>query len=233
VVIIGAGKTPPHFFRGMTDVTALPKKMTTIESLIDDHHAAQPNGLRLHLGASGLGHKCDRWIWLSFRWAIQEQFPGRILRLFRRGHNEEATIVADLEAIGIKISKTGDDQMFLDFGSHVGGSLDGIIESGVLGAEKTRHIAEFKTHGLKSFTDLEKNGVQKSKPMHWAQMQIYMAGMEIDRALYVAVCKDNDRLYTERVEYDEAAALALIDRGRRIALAERMPPPLSTDPSMV
>ena len=212
-------------------MTAIPKKMTTIESLIDDHHAAQPNGLRLHLGASGLGHKCDRWIWLSFRWAIQEQFPGRILRLFRRGHNEEATIVADLEAIGIKISKTGDDQMFLDFGSHVGGSLDGIIESGVLGAEKTRHIAEFKTHGLKSFTDLEKNGVQKSKPMHWAQMQIYMAGMEIDRALYVAVCKDNDRLYTERVEYDEAAALALIDRGRRIALAERMPPPLSTDPS--
>jgi hypothetical protein len=100
-------------------MTALPKKMTTIESLIDDHHAAQPNGLRLHLGASGLGHKCDRWIWLSFRWAIQEQFPGRILRLFRRGHNEEATIVADLEAIGIKISKTGDDQMFLDFGSHV------------------------------------------------------------------------------------------------------------------
>jgi hypothetical protein len=51
---------------------------------------------------------------------------------------------------------------------------------------------------------LEKKGVKVSKPMHWAQMQVYMLGTKIERALYVAVCKDDDRIYTERVKYDRS-----------------------------
>jgi len=78
---------------------------------------------------------------------------------------------------------------------------------------------------------VEEKGVEKSKPEHYAQMQVYMHGTGIDRALYVAVCKDNDRLYTERVRYDKELAEKLVARGKRIALSERMPPPISTDPS--
>jgi hypothetical protein len=113
----------------------------------------------------------------------------------------------------------------------MGGSVDGIIEGGVPGAEKARHIAEFKTHAKKSFVDMEKKGVKASKPMHWAQMQIYMAGTRIKRALYLAVCKDDDKIYTERVKYDKDAAQTLLARGKRITLADRMPDPLSTNAS--
>ncbi len=212
-------------------MTAIPPPTHTISSMIDAHHADRRDEPRLHLGGSMLGHPCDRWLWLSFRWAVREKFPGRILRLFRRGNNEEDIITADLKAIGIDIRSTGIDQVFLNMGSHVGGSVDGIIESGVPGAEKTRHIAEFKTHALKSFNDLEKKGVKDSKPMHWAQMQVYMLGTKIKRALYVAVCKNDDRLYTERVRFDKEAAENLLNRGRRIATTERIPAPISTDPS--
>ena len=215
-----------HFY-----MTAIPPPIHTIANLIDEHHAAQPDEPRLHLGGSVLGHPCERWLWLSFRWAVREKFPGRIRRLFRRGNNEEDIITDDLKAIGIDINSTGDQQRFIKFGSHVGGSVDGIIESGVPGAEKTRHIAEYKTHAKKSFEDLEKKGVQASKPMHWAQMQVYMLGTKIERALYVAVCKNDDRLYTERVKYDAEAAKNLLDRGRRIATTERIPAPISTDAS--
>ena len=104
-------------------------------------------------------------------------------------------------------------------------------ERGVPGAEKTRHVAEFKTHNAKSFADLVKNGVEKSKPEHFAQMQVYMLGTEIDRALYVAVCKDNDEIYTERVELNREFAEKAVERGKRIALADRMPEPISADPS--
>jgi hypothetical protein len=38
-------------------------------------------------------------------------------------------------------------------------------------------------------------------------------------------------MYTERVSYQLGIAEKLIERGQRIALSERMPPPLSTDPS--
>lgn len=209
----------------------IPKPMNTIVASIDEHHAAQPDEPRLHLGASSLGHRCDRWVWLSFRWAVREQISGRIRRLFRRGQNEESTVVADLKAIGIDVRNTGDNQKVIDFGSHVGGSMDGIIESGLPGASKTRHVLEIKTHNKKSFDDLDKRGVKESKPIHWAQVQLYMLGAKIERALYVAVCKDDDRIYTERVKFDKQAAQNLLARGQRLATTERIPPPLSTDPS--
>jgi hypothetical protein len=119
----------------------------------------------------------------------------------------------------------------VDFGSHVSGSLDAIIDSGVPEAPRSKHIAEFKTASRKAFDDLVKQGVEKSKPEHYVQMQVYMSGTKIDRALYLTVCKDDDRIHTERIKYDKAVATKAIERGKRIALADRMPEPISSDPS--
>lgn len=207
----------------------LPEPIYTIGNLIDKWHEEHAEPPRPHMGASQLGHPCDRWLWLSFRWAVQPKFPGRILRLFRRGHREEETIVQDLRNIGIDIRHTTDAQSRVDFGAHVSGSLDGIIESGVPEAPKKRHIAEFKTHSRNSFMKLANDGVEKAKPEHYTQMQVYMHGTGIDRALYVAICKDDDRIYTERVKYDKAVAEKAIARGKRIALSDRMPEPVSND----
>jgi hypothetical protein len=206
----------------------IPKRLNDIGALIDRAHESRKERPRGHLGCSGLGHDCERWIWLSFRWAVRKPFSGRILRLFRRGHLEEAQIIQDLKMIGIKI---GGDQTRVDFGCHISGSVDGIIESGVPQAPNKQHVAEFKTHSKKSFDDLVKNGVEKSKPIHYAQMQLYMYGLDIDRALYVAICKDDDTYYIERVKLDDKAAQKLLDKGKRLALEERLPPPISTDPS--
>ena len=206
----------------------IPKRLNDIGALIDRAHESVKQKPRAHLGASGLGHHCERWIWLSFRWAVLSEFPGRVLRLFRRGQLEEEQIIGDLRRIGIKI---GGDQTRVDFGCHVSGSVDGIIESGVPQAPNKRHVAEFKTHSKKSFDDVVKNGVEKSKPMHYAQMQLYMFGLNIDRALYVAVCKDDDTYYTERVKLNKEFAEKLVKKGHRLATEDRLPPPVSTDPS--
>lgn len=206
----------------------IPESEHSIAALIDKAHEERAEEPRAHLGGSVLGHPCDRWLWLSFRWAVQPTFTGRVLRLFRRGLNEEDTIMSDLRAIGIDVRSS---QERVTFGSHVGGSVDAIIESGVPGATKSRHIGEFKTHNKKSFDALVKDGVEKSKPEHFVQMQVYMAGSKIDRALYVAVCKDDDRIHTERIHFDKVVAEKAITRGQRIALADRMPEPLSADPS--
>ena len=206
----------------------------TIQSLIDKWWEDHRESPRPHMGASLLGHPCERWLWLSFRWAVQEKFSGRMLRLFDRGRREEESIVLNLRRIGIVIHNTcldDEGQCHVDFGSHVAGSVDGIIESGVPVAPKARHIAEFKTHSLKSFNELKRLGVFEAKRRHWCQMQVYMAGTRIDRALYVAVCKDNDEMYTERIHYNPQAAQEIIERGKRIALSDRLPPPLSTDPT--
>ena len=197
---------------------------------INQWHESQQEPPRPHMGCSLIGTSCERWLWLSFRWAVIEPFQGRILRLFRRGQNEEETVVQDLESIGCVIEYTGDNQRRISFGSHVSGSLDGIIRSGLPTAPKTEHLLEIKTHGLKSFQQLKKHGVEKSKHQHYVQMQLYMKAEGLTRALYYAVCKDNDEIYTERIKYDNATALKYLDRGIHTALTDRMPPPLSTKP---
>lgn len=208
----------------------IPAPLNTTTAAIDAHHESLSDEPRPHMGASMLGHVCDRWLWLSFRWAVRERFPGRIRRLFRRGQNEEATIIADLKAIGCVLREPPPgEQHRVSLGGHVSGSIDAVIEYGLPESPHKPHIAEFKTHSKKSFDLLDRDGVEKAKPMHYVQMQTYMHGTGIDRALYVAVCKDDDRLHTERVRYDEATATKAIARGKRLAIMDEQPPPLSTD----
>jgi len=224
--------TPPQTELNKGEDMEIPQPENTIANLIDKHHEAQASleMPRPHMGCSIVGHPCDRWLWLNFRFAVKPSFPGRVLRMFRRGRNEEATIIDDLRAIGIKV-RALEAQMRVEFGSHLSGSIDAILDAGVPGAVKTKHIAEFKTHSAKSFADVVKQGVEKSKPEHYIQCQLYMAGTGIYRALYVAVNKDDDSIYTERLVYDKIIANKYIARGQRIALADRMPEPVSTDPS--
>lgn len=197
---------------------------------INAWHQSQQEPPRPHMGCSLIGHSCERWLWLSFRWAVIEDFNGQLLRLFRRGQNEEETVVADLRAIGCVIDYTGDNQKRVSFGSHVSGSLDGIIRSGLPTAPKTEHLLEIKTHNLKSFGVLKNQGVQKAKPQHYVQMQLYMLATGLQRALYYAVCKDNDEIYTERVRFDRETAEKYLDIGKRTALSQLIPAPLSTRP---
>ena len=202
------------------------KQDFTISGAVDSAHESRQERPRPHLGASMLGHHCDRWLWYSFRWSVREAFPGRILRLFRRGHMEEATAVQDLQAIGCTITHTGEGQSRVDFGGHVSGSMDGIIQSGLPGYENDQLVLEIKTHSAKSFAALARDGVAKSKPQHWSQMQAYMLGTGLKLALYYAVCKDTDELYTEIVAFDQQAAQDAVERGHRIALSDRMPEPM-------
>lgn len=181
---------------------------------------------RQHMGASLLGHECDRYLWLKFRWAVDENFSGRLLRIFRRGHLEEPLVIADLQAAGVDVVEYGDDQVFLDFGSHVGGSRDGLILSGVPEAPNKKHVLEIKTHNEKSFKEAQNNGVKKSHFKHWVQMQCYMYGSGVDRALYYAVNKNDDRIYLERVKLDTEAAEKFLKRGKEIATADKMPEPI-------
>jgi len=211
-------------------MTAIPEDKHGTAALINASHEAAQEPPRPHMGCSLIGDPCERKLWLSFRWAVVERFDGRILRLFWRGQHEESFVLADLERIGVKL-KPSATQHRVDFGKHVSGSLDGIILSGVPEAPKSAHVLEVKTHSAKSFSALKKDGVEKSKPLHFVQMQAYMHGTGIDRALYVAVNKDNDELHVERLHYQADVATYYIERAQRIALSDRMPPPLSTDPS--
>lgn len=199
-----------------------------IDKWHEDHVDDRP---RPYMGISMLGHECPRYLWLKFRWAVREKFSGRMLRLFRRGQLEEEQFTEDLKRIGCVVSYTGKNQLTVSFGGWVKGHPDGLIESGLPEAPKTPHIVEFKTHNNKSFEELKKKGVKEAKYMHWTQCQVYMLGRKLDRALYLAVNKDTDELYAERVKLERAEAQDIVRRGEDIAVDPFLPLPLSQDPS--
>lgn len=217
-------------------MAAIPEVDDDLVSLIDravvDNHAETP---RPHLGASQIGKSCDRALWYGFRWAHIVPHSGRMLRLFNRGHEEEARFDRWLTLAGVNVhtldDATGQQYQFSDSGTggHFGGSMDGIAD-GIPEAPKTRHVLEFKTHSDKSFNTLVKSGVHKAKPEHYAQMQVYMHWSGLQRALYLAVNKNDDSLYAERVAYDSEVALRLLGRAKRIITAQEPPAKLSETP---
>jgi CRISPR/Cas system-associated exonuclease Cas4 (RecB family) len=210
----------------------VPASQHTTGEAIVKWRAREKQEHREHLGASLIGHACDRHIWLSFRWAMTPSWDGRMLRLFDRGKREEAVVAEELRGIGVDLhTHDGDKQIECrDESGHFGGSVDG-IGRGFPEAPKTWAILEVKTHSAKSFTDLKKVGVAESKPQHYAQMQSYMGLLKLERAMYLAVNKDNDELYTEWVHFDEDAFKAMQERARRIIDSKTPPAKLSEDPA--
>ncbi|NBS94784.1 MAG: oxidoreductase [Betaproteobacteria bacterium] len=206
----------------------------TREAIFSGYEADASDGFRSHLGASIIGKECERALWYDFRWVTRSQFSGRVLRLFETGQLEESRLVRNLRRTGATVlevdPQTGRQFRVVAHGGHFGGSLDGIAIN-LLEAPKSWHVLEFKTHANKSFTDLVAKKVRESKPQHFAQMQIYMALMAIDRAMYLAVNKDTDDLYVERVEADPKVASSLLAKAHRIIFAAAPPPRISDDPA--
>jgi hypothetical protein len=212
----------------------LPESKHTTANAIVRWYEAKPQEHRPHMGASLIGHQCQRFVWLTFRWALQPEFAGRILRLFDTGQREEARLIEELRGIGAEVwdkdPESGDQFRVSACGGHFGGSLDGIAK-GLPEAPQTAAVLEFKTHNDKSFNELEKSKVKSSKPQHFDQMTIYMGLMDLTRALYMGVNKNTDAVYTEWVEFDKGHFNNLMERAQRLIDQVTSPEPLSHDPS--
>lgn len=190
---------------------------SVLEGSRDDH--------RNHLGGSIIGDECERKLWYVFRWAMKPQFPSRILRLFARGQREEDVFNDLLRKSGVTVwdvdADTNQQFSVSEVGGHFGGSLDGFL-MGVPERPKEPMVSEQKTHGDKSFKDLQRRGVEVSKPIHWAQMQIYMfLTQDVSAALYQAVNKNDDSLHFEIVELDEEMGDRLLKKAHRIIASDR------------
>jgi CRISPR/Cas system-associated exonuclease Cas4 (RecB family) len=184
---------------------------------IEQHEATLPP--REYLGASSVGRECAREIWYGFRHGQpKDEFNGRMLRLFEHGRVEEDRIVSDLRKAGFTVHNVKPNGEQYGFEAHDGmfrGHIDGVI---IIDGEP--HLLECKTASSSSFEKTQKAGVEKDKPEHYAQMQVYMHFVKgkrpLRKALYFVVNKDNDDIYTEIVEYDETKALHLSERAEVI-----------------
>lgn len=206
---------------------------TTSEKIISWYKINQESGHRPHLGASLIGESCERKLWLTFRWAKAQDWEGRMLRLFNDGHRAEARFIEELRGIGCEVwdrdPDSGKQFRVSAIGGHFGGSCDAIVK-GIPEDPKQAHIAEFKTSNDKAFKEMLKSGVKKAKPMHHAQMQVYMGLMELEQAIYLVENKNDSAVYSEIVKFDQQEFHRLLAKANRI-ISSTTPPPRIGDAS--
>jgi len=205
----------------------------TIEAIYQHYKDKRKNEHRPHLGGSQIGNECDRALWYQFRHAWSPNFDGRLLRLFETGDREEDRIVSNLRAVGVTVwerdPETGKQVRFEACGGHFALSLDGVGEG--FAESGKPHTLEFKTMNDKNFKATKNMGVEKTKPIYWAQCQVGMLLSGLDRCFFFAVNKNTDEMYGERIKLNKREAEALIDRAERIVFAQQPPSRLTEDAS--
>jgi hypothetical protein len=192
----------------------------------DAYRGADTIPFRTHMGASGLGDECPRAIWYGFRWATKPSFDARMLRLFNRGHLEEARFIALLLMIGVQVwqqDENGNQFRISDAGGHLGGSGDGVaigipdLDAGLPA------LLEFKTASEKKFLEMKANGVREANFKYYVQMQLYLGKMGITVALFMMVNKNTDEIYAELVLFDRSIYDQHLNRGVVLVFTQEPP----------
>ena len=186
------------------------------------------------ISASEVGQECDRRLWYTLRWSSEpEVIKGRILRIFERGDIEEERIVADLRRAGLTVEEvdpqTGGQWRFALANGWLRGKADGRVR-GVLEAPKAEHVIEIKSMKASDYRAIQKHGLLAKKPEHWHQLHSGMAGLGIDRGLYIAVNKDTEEIFTTRLHLDFEIAAQQEARVLQIAQSDEAPAKINDNP---
>lgn len=192
---------------------------------------------RDYLGASILGEECARKLVYQARGEHGAPYDGRALRIFAAGHAFEALVIKWLRQAGFDLRdinpRTGRQYEFETAGGRIKGHCDGIIAAGPRIGLRYPLLWECKSLNNKSWNDLAKKALRKSKPLYFAQVQIYLAYFRLDDCIFSAINKDTSELYHELVPFDRAEAQRLSDRAAdilRMADAGELPPRIGAEP---
>ena len=164
---------------------------------------------RGYLGLSECGHECKRFLWYRHHGYPSAQIDGRALRLFQLGNNIEDQAVKDLRSAGFMVTCRQKEVEFTFNGITLRGHIDGVIE-GLVESSKP-HLLEIKSANDKEFKRLLKCGsYMKWHPKYYAQIHVYAMELELKRILAYVECKDDSRIYTERIKTNTEYAVNLL-----------------------
>lgn len=200
---------------------------------MSDAYGGRSDAHRSHFGLSNCGHTCARALWYSWKWVKAKLFPARVLRLFNRGHLEEARFLAMLVSAKFEVyfeTEEGGQFKLDDHNGHAGSAIDGIVVGIPDLPAGEAALTEMKTHAEKSFNEVVRKGVMESKFIHYVQMQVYMNKYELKWALYMAVNKNNDEIHLELVHYDPVVAERYLERSGLLIYSDKAPARLSDSP---
>jgi hypothetical protein len=199
-------------------------------ALVEQNRHQRP---RDYLGGSRIGEPCARKLVYEITHTPKDDgqdFDGAMLRIFDAGHQFEVLSIRWLRSAGFDLRDKRKDGAQFGFAAADGklrGHIDGVIVAGPDIGVRWPALWEHKALNAKSWNDLVKRGLAGSKPVYFAQLQLYMAYMELEIALFTAINKDTQSLHHEVIPLDSVQAQALSDKAvhiLRAAEAGELPP---------
>jgi hypothetical protein len=190
---------------------------------------------RDYLGASRIGEPCSRKLVYEVTGTPKDdghEFNGSTLRIFEAGHLFENLCVGWLRGAGFDVrtrNRAGEQFGFSIAGGRIRGHIDGAIVDGPDIGIRWPALWEHEALGEKSWCDVVSRGVRAARPVYFAQVQLYMAYMQLPVALFTATNRLAGALSRDRAVRPRRGAGAVrqgggdhpLGRGWRAAAADR------------
>jgi CRISPR/Cas system-associated exonuclease Cas4 (RecB family) len=150
--------------------------------------------------------KCPRALWAALH-GIEEESPpeGRSLVIFELGNAIESHVIGLLRAAGFRVSdrsiETQKQHAISAYDGRLRGRLDGTI---ALGRDKFERddLLEIKSAKVEKFEELLLVGYESWNEAYADTLHSYMGWGGFRYALVVVYCKNDSRLYCERIAFD-------------------------------
>lgn len=190
---------------------------------------------RHYNGLSGIGEKCLRRLQFSHYDCVEVSHSCRMIRLFGVGHTMEPKLRKELSTF-LGMTFKGNQDEVIGFAGHWKGHIDGLgmflRSSKFYTFDDDWFLMEYKTHKASSFAALKKDGVKKSKPMHYGQVTSYMGYKKLNRCLYVGYNKDTSEIYLEWIPFDEDDFKENKRKEAEVVMADCLLPRIGNDSPM-
>lgn len=177
---------------------------------------------RGYIGASVLGHSCDRYIWLNKLPELKYEIDFKTSYIFDMGNATESFLLESIKLLGdVEILDTQTELKL----PYVEGHVDGIIK--INGDDL--YILEAKSMKKEYFTKLEKKGVFETHFSYWIQCQIYLyiaikiLNQPIKGVILLVMNKNDSSLYQEIINLSEDQAPLFVDKAKRLFDMQEMP----------
>lgn len=191
-----------------------------INALIEQ---AEPRGenVRQYLGASAVGAECLRKV--QYDWLCDPVHPSRLRDIFARGHFFEKVSRQHLTRIGFRFAPT-ERLAFTAVDGLFRGHADGIIINGpTVPSVGYPCLWEHKAIYAKGWRAVERDGIARTYPVYFDQVQLYMAYLDVadHPALFTVLNADTCERLHLLVPFDAERAQTASDRAVTVIEATR------------
>lgn len=202
------------------------------------------------LGAGRVGHPhaslpwdrgCERALWFEMKmYPSDRPFPAKLYRIFEMGHAAEKIIAENLRLAGFTLIT--EDPQGQQYGFAIGrdpetgharykGFCDGVVIAGpeeiaLPNGDRVKlkypFLWENKGVNEKKFNAFVANGVEKSHPQYYGQVQQYQNFLQLypNPALLTMLNRNDGELRCEFIRFNQKHTQAIIDRAARIIEAK-------------